>query len=544
VPIPVSPVLDGAGRDPDGPALLLCEPQALEPLRGIVGDRARAAVICPVPPPAPDGVHDLFLLAWFQESFTTETERGHLRSAASELAARIPDLLRDGASGPAREPGSFRRVLREASQGLILVRPDSSVIWSNAAGERGAGLDTSLTPGEPLFDRISESATIRLRSLMEVSSAGAWASEEIEFGVEGLEPRLQHVLVDAVSYENEEAYLIALRGLTERDRLVDLLRREKEFTRSLLEAANACVLGLDLQGRTILFNRVFQDVAEYRLADVLGRDAVEILVPEPRRSAWRDSHLKALSGSAVTDRDFNIRTRQGEEKVLCLSAGRINDAGGAARGVLWTGRDVTEERRREKALRIREESTSCSLSQLKEFSRISSIILQEKSLDNVCRMFVEALSKVSTFRRAILTLCDADFRGYKWYFAGLTPEEQEIFYRNKMTQRERVTIFQERFRLGNSYYIPHTEEWHYEGVRSQAPSVEMVDWHPDDFMFIPLYGTNRTLVGAWSCSPTRWRTPSRRGSSTRKSASPPSGTGPWWRRCTRESSPWISASES
>src|SRR5678815_5158489 len=123
------------------------------------------------------------------------------------------------------------------------------------------------------------------------------------------------------------------------------------------------------------------------------------------------------------------------------------------------------------------------------------MILQEKDLDRVCKMFVEAIRDVSTFNRAILTLCDDEFRGYQWYFAGLSEEEIAIFHQNKLTSRERVTIFQERFRLGNSYYIPHDEGWYYEGVRSNQESGVMVDWHPDDFLFIPLFGTNRKIVG-------------------------------------------------
>lgn len=481
----------GPGR---GPARLVDTPDRLAPLRPLVGDAA-SAILCPVPPPSPSGVHQLHLLLWSDTRLDGEELDEALRSAA-RIAAGLLDVLRqprDIESG-----GNLEEALSGSSQGVLICRADSTVVWSNRAGERAVGPDVRLKPGDALFDRIDEGARVRIRSLMEVASSGAWASEELDLGEGSGQPRPHHLMVDAAAWEGQPAYVLSLRGLTERDRLVELLRREKDFTRSLLEAANACVLGLDLQGRAILFNKVFQEVVNYRLADVLGRDAVQVMVPESARSGWREAHLVALSGAAVTDRDFTVRTRSGEIRILCLSAGRINDAQGAARGVLWTGRDVTEERARESSLRGREESTSRSLSQLKEFSRISSIILQEKSLDNVCKMFVDALSKVSTFRRAILTLCDADFRGYKWYFAGLSEKEQETFHGNKMTRREQVTIFQERFRLGNSYYIPHSEGWDYTGVRSKAVHEAMHDWHPDDFLFIPLYGTNRKLVGVVS----------------------------------------------
>ncbi|HXI03403.1 MAG TPA: PAS domain S-box protein, partial [Candidatus Saccharimonadales bacterium] len=490
-------LLDELIRESGGPEAVLSDSRLLGPLRPLIGARASSAIICPVPPPSPTDAWVLYLLVWFEDPAGSASEDLRRREAAKMLAGRIPSVLGDRVRGPGAARG-LQVSLDASSQGLLILRPEGETIWSNPAGDRALGIDPSLRPGDHALQRVPEPARTRLRSLMELATSGAWSSEEIEFGAEGFEPRLQHVLVDAVEYEGGPAFVVALRPLTERDRLVDLLRREKDFTRSLLEAANACVLGLDLQGRTILFNRVFQAVTGYKLADVLGRDTVEILVPEEGRADWRTAHLKALSGGTVTDQDFIIRTNTGERRTLCLSAGRISDAGGSARGVLWTGRDVTEERRRETELMTREESASRSLGQLKEFSRISSIILQEKSLDNVCKMFVEALSKVSTFRRAILTLCDENFCGYRWYFAGLSEEEQETFHRNKMTQRERVTIFQERFRLGNSYYIPHTEGWHYEGVRSQVVEGEMLDWHPDDFLFIPLYGTNRKLVGVVS----------------------------------------------
>ncbi len=495
--LPASCLVDVQAASPGGPAFLIVEPRVLQRVRALIWAGARGAVLCPVPPPSPSGTHESFLLVWFDGSVDSEQEAERVRHAASDLAVRIPALLAEQAPVARSEADALTKALARSTQGIIVIRPGGAAIWSNRAGERAVGLEHPLVPGDSLFGKLPEPARLRLESLIEVSASGAWASEEVDFGPKGEEPKTQHVIVDAVTYDDGPACVIALRGLTERDRLVDLLRREKDFTRSLLEAANACVLGLDLQGRTILFNRVFQDVSDYRLADVLGRDAMEILVPEPGRADWRDAHLRALSGAVVTDRDFTLRTRSGERRILCLSAGRINDANGAARGVLWTGRDVTVERRREHDLRVREESTSRSLSQLKEFSRISSLILQEKNLDSVCRMFVEALSKVSTFRRAILTLCE-DFRGYAWYFAGLSEEEQEIFHRNKMTQRERITIFQERFRLGNSYYIPHSEGWDYEGVRSHAGTEGMHDWHPDDFLFIPLYGANRKLVGVVS----------------------------------------------
>jgi len=480
------------GQNPAGRTnLMLDRDEDLTPFRPLIGPRATWAFLAPVSPPAPEGGHDRYLIVW--------ADGGPLRSPDATLILRqVISRLREK-PGPGRlEPGETdpaAAAFDASSHGLLILTREGRIVRLNAAAARAAGPEIRLERGDRIQERLGPASASRIESLMQLAETGACAGEEIDLALDPGDRRLKHITADPIPSPDGAAILLSMRDLTERDRLVELLRREKEFTRSLLEAANACVLGLDVQGRTLLFNRVFQDLTDYRLAEVLGREAIELLVGEERRPAWRDAHLLALSGGTVEDQDFSVRTRSGEERLLCLSAGRIHDASGACRGVLWTGRDVTRERRRARELRTREETTSRSLRQLKEFSRISSMILQEKELDTVCRMFVEAVSTVSSFHRAILTLCDDDFRGYQWYFAGLKQEEIDTFHQNKMTNRERITIFQEKYRLGNSYYIPHTEGWHYEGVRSQAGSEEMVDWHPDDFLFIPLYGTNHKIVG-------------------------------------------------
>ena len=498
-PIPMPAVLASGGDLRRTRPFVFTGEADLRPLRGLIGADARCAAISPIEPPSPRGGHELYLMVWC-DAGDGGLQRAKTRVA--DLAARLASALAAGSGDSTPAGERTRRILLAAleasSHGMVLVRPDGEVLWVNDAGKPAPGGGVRLAAGVNLFHRLCASSAERLRGLMRAAAAGAFASEELDFAFDPTGRQLFHICVDMVREPEGDLFLLSLRSLTERDRLVELLRREKNFTRSLLEAANACVLGLDVEGRAILFNKVFQELAGFRLADVLGRDAVEILVDEGRRAQWRDAHLSALGGTAVADRDFRIRTQSGAERVLCLSAGRINDDSGVCRGVLWTGREVTEERLREEGLRFREETTGRSLNQLKEFSRISSMILQEKSLDAVCKTFVDALSEVSTFGRAILTLCDEDFRGYQWYFAGLSEDEIETFHRNKLTQREKVTIFQEKYRLGNSYYIPAAEGWDYEGVRSQAGREGMVDWHPDDFLFVPLYGSNKKVVGVVS----------------------------------------------
>ncbi|MFQ5669689.1 MAG: ATP-binding protein [Acidobacteriota bacterium] len=136
--------------------------------------------------------------------------------------------------------------------------------------------------------------------------------------------------------------------------------------------------------------------------------------------------------------------------------------------------------------------------QLIAFSKAGWLIVQEKDLDRICNLFMEALRKHAVFRRGILTLLDDDLTGYKWFFFGMTDEEIEYFHShssNKMTRHQRAVIFQEKYRVGNSYYLPAGSDWTYTGVRARHPEGEAEDSDGAGFLFIPLYGSHKRLVG-------------------------------------------------
>jgi PAS domain S-box-containing protein len=383
----------------------------------------------------------------------------------------------------------YHALVRCSSDGLILLDGDSDrILEANAAAGVMAGKTPEALAGVHLVDLVepqdAERVDSALRSAREAGSSLLEVSL-VRAGHSGSRPVSVHL--EALPC----GLLALLHDVTEKARMLGMVRREKEMSRSLLETVNACVLGVDLKGRVTLLNRRFRETAGVSPSDVLGRDAIEMLVAEHDRPAARRALAEVIAGRSVDELDLTVAGDQ----VLSFSGALVEDGDNQPRGVVWVAMEVTRKRRLMEEVRRGEERTQRSLQQLKEFSRVSSMILQEKDLDRVCKMFVETIRDVSNFNRAILTLCDDEFRGYQWYFAGLSEEEIATFHRNKLTSRERVTIFQERFRLGNSYYIPHDAGWYYEGVRSQKEALGMLDWHPDDFLFIPLFGTNRKIVG-------------------------------------------------
>ena len=169
-------------------------------------------------------------------------------------------------------------------------------------------------------------------------------------------------------------------------------------------------------------------------------------------------------------------------------------------------------------MELSENTARRAYQQLIEFSRVGNLIVQEKDLDRICNLFMQVLREHSVFRRGILTLLDEELKGYKWFFFGMSDEEIEYFHShavNKMSREQRAKIFQEKYRVGNSYYIPASSHWEYTGVRSRCAEERMLDWHPDDFLFIPLHGSHKRMVGIVSVDdPSDGRAPTAEGLSS------------------------------
>jgi signal transduction histidine kinase/CheY-like chemotaxis protein len=265
----------------------------------------------------------------------------------------------------------------------------------------------------------------------------------------------------------------------------------------VFDKAPCIVFVVDDDGRILLSNQKANEMVGCPDGGLAGGDFLGFLDKQVAGRPDRDQCLEAIRGTRKEPLEQGIRARDGQLVLTRFTFVRVPSPDGHGEVTLCVGEDMTRVRSREAELRESERQARDAFRLLAAFSRISGRILHESNLDEVCMLFVEAIREHSIYSRAILTLIDEQGKGYLWYFTGLSDDEIEEFHRNKLTDAQRGSIFQDRFRLGNSYYIPHDSGWQYQGVRSRAEQGQRgpAQWHPDDFLFIPLYGTNRGLIG-------------------------------------------------
>jgi len=141
------------------------------------------------------------------------------------------------------------------------------------------------------------------------------------------------------------------RDVTERKRVEEALRQEKDFAESLIETAQAIVLVLDTEGRIIRFNPYMEEISGYKLEEVQGRDWFDTFLPERDRARIREV-FRTTVGDIETRGNVNpIVTRDGRELAIEWYNKTLKDAEGKVSGVLAVGQDITERKRLEEQLR-------------------------------------------------------------------------------------------------------------------------------------------------------------------------------------------------
>lgn len=146
------------------------------------------------------------------------------------------------------------------------------------------------------------------------------------------------------------------------------------------------------------------------------------------------------------------------------------------------------------------------LRKIEKLYGLSKKILSAKKPKEIMSITLEATLESTPFQRGLISLFDEPIDpenpekvGVNRYdHRGLSEGERRKL---EETDLEKLVVnkekFDEKYRLGNSYYIPHEErEEKFQNdatLDSRLRSQETLDWHPDDSLYIPLYSENKII---------------------------------------------------
>lgn len=120
----------------------------------------------------------------------------------------------------------------------------------------------------------------------------------------------------------------------------------------VLDVAGVLLVELDRQGRVVLINEAAATLLGQSRKQVIGTDWYATFIPEAWRDAVRDVHRQLVADEGAP-RDFinPVVANDGRARFVAWNNAVIRDAQGRVVGTLSSGRDITEQRAVEEALR-------------------------------------------------------------------------------------------------------------------------------------------------------------------------------------------------
>jgi PAS domain S-box-containing protein len=146
-----------------------------------------------------------------------------------------------------------------------------------------------------------------------------------------------------------------VQDITESVRAEEILRSERSWLLSLIEAMPGGVSFRDGEGRWLLANRYALDFLGLRGVDYQGKTAVELaeFSDNYRVAAWdcRETDDKAWRSAEPYSFEQEIPTREGELRTFDTIKVPVYEEDGSRKGLLVVARDITERKSTEEALK-------------------------------------------------------------------------------------------------------------------------------------------------------------------------------------------------
>lgn len=130
------------------------------------------------------------------------------------------------------------------------------------------------------------------------------------------------------------------------------LRLERDQAKMYLDVAGVMLVVLDRDGRISMVNKKGNAVLGWGEGELQGRNWFDTCLPPELRAEVRGVFEKLMSGEVapVEYYENQVLTKSKETRTIAFHNSIIRDGSGAISGVLFSGLDITEQRRAEEAL--------------------------------------------------------------------------------------------------------------------------------------------------------------------------------------------------
>lgn len=139
--------------------------------------------------------------------------------------------------------------------------------------------------------------------------------------------------------------------VTEHRLIEEKLRKERDFSRSLISASPAFFVAIDADGRTMMMNDAMLNALGYTADEVVGKDYLTNFVPEYDREGLSKVFKKLTVSKEPTVNENHVLTKDGKELLVEWHGRPVLKEDGDFDYLFGMGIDITERRKAENELK-------------------------------------------------------------------------------------------------------------------------------------------------------------------------------------------------
>ena len=135
------------------------------------------------------------------------------------------------------------------------------------------------------------------------------------------------------------------------DEIEKELRFEREFATDLVENAKVIICVIDNDDRFIYINPFMEEISGYTYNELKNKRWIDTLFPKTHQSKIRKRFRRVVGDMEISPETFPIVTKRGDIRIIEWFDSIKRDMYGGVKGYYVIGRDITERKKAEDALR-------------------------------------------------------------------------------------------------------------------------------------------------------------------------------------------------
>ena len=249
----------------------------------------------------------------------------------------------------------YRDLLENANDLIQSVTPDGHFLYVNKAWRKALGYSEEEIANLELWDIVHPDSILHCREVFQKTMSGKTVN-----GIEAV-----FVVKDGKSIAVEGnancrfeggkpvATRGIFRGITERKRAEETIRKEKERAEQYLGIAGVMLVTVNTDENITLMNSKGCEILGYKEGELIGKNWFDTLVPKRVRDEIRSVFRRLMAGDIepVEYYENPLLTKDGGERLIAFHNAVVRDSNGQIVGALFSADDITERKQAENSLR-------------------------------------------------------------------------------------------------------------------------------------------------------------------------------------------------